>query len=393
MPVEHLITFWLVVVSGSQFFGSIATITTKIPGEESALVYLRDLDHLTHSEKNALLHDTALGSMIAGILGTVFVYVCLHYVNLENMPYLASVKFQIVIYTATVVSFLFLNKNVFWTVFLILLGLLISPQHNYAINDTWFLVQKIFHGYTFFLILLGTLIIPEIVSQFHRPTGKETGFRSEASNTFDIWGAIKSSMLGMASGLIPGPSASVAANVAYHAAGPDPKQKITAAETANNGSVITCAIPLLAFALPINQNTILMSNLSDIRSFFIPDAIWQSSFVSGMVVLDLVCVTLAVCLIIYYFLSTRLIDFYADLVLQLHHRMKFILLAIVSVLVAVDLFSAEIDVIHYMLLLVGFAALGIWLKFKEINPIPLLFAVVLGDKLIWLYLQMYNIYF
>jgi TctA family transporter len=393
MPVEHLITFWLVVVSGSQFFGSVATITTKIPGEESSLIYLQDLDQLTHSEKNSLLHDTALGSMIAGILGTMFVYVCLQFVNLENMPYLASVKFQIVIYTITVLSFLFLNKNVVWTVFLIALGLTISPQHNYAINDTWFLVQKIFHGYTFFLVLLGTLIIPEIVGQFHKPTAKVSGYAPVADKTFDIWSTIKSSLLGMFSGLIPGPSASIAANMAYHAAGPDVKKRITAAETANNASVITCAIPLLAFALPINQNTILMSNLSDIRSFFIPDVIWNSSFVTGMSVLDLVCVTVSVCLIVYYFLSTRLIDFYANLVLQLHHRMKFVLVAIVSVLVAVDLFSAEIDALHYLLLLAGFAALGIWLKFKEINPIPLLFSIVLGDKLIWLYLQIYNIYF
>jgi TctA family transporter len=237
------------------------------------------------------------------------------------------------------------------------------------------------------------LIIPELVGQFHKPADKISGYKPAADKTFDIWAAIKSSLLGMFSGLIPGPSASIASNMAYHAAGPDIKKRITAAETANNASVITCAIPLLAFALPINQNTILMSNLSDIRSFFIPDVIWQSSFISGVAVLDLACVTVSACLIVYYFLSTRLIDFYANLVLQLHHRMKFILVAIVSVLVAVDLFSAEIDALHYLLLLAGFAAMGIWLKLKEVSPIPLLFAIVLGDKLIWSYLQIYNIYF
>jgi TctA family transporter len=90
LSLEYLLIFWLVVVSGSQFFGSVATITTKIPGEESALVYLKDLDYLTLDERRALLYQTAVGSLIAGIASTVFLYVALQYVNLDNLPFIIN---------------------------------------------------------------------------------------------------------------------------------------------------------------------------------------------------------------------------------------------------------------------------------------------------------------
>ena len=129
LSLEYLLVFWLVVVSGSQFFGSVATITTKIPGEESALVYLKDLDYLTLNDRRTLLYQTAIGSLIAGIASTVFLYVALQFVNLDNLPFLSSIKFQIVLYTITLISLLYASKNYFWTVLLICLGFAISPQN------------------------------------------------------------------------------------------------------------------------------------------------------------------------------------------------------------------------------------------------------------------------
>lgn len=392
LPLEYLLIFWLVVVSGSQFFGSVATITTKIPGEDSALVYINDLNYLSLIEKKQLLYKTAQGSLVAGILSTVFLYVFLQYVNLNNMPYLASIKFQIVIYTLTVISFLFVNRRIFWTIGLLVFGILISPQNNYTLHPIWFEFTKLFSGYSFFMVLLGVLIIPEI---YHRYSFNEPKLEnySAVPGKFEFWPGIKSAAIGMIAGLIPGPSATTAAVAAYRTAGPDVKDRIVAAETANNSSVITCALPLLAFALPINQNTIMMSNLADIRSIFLPNAIFESSFINGLTVLDLTVIAVFGSLIIYYILSTHLIDLYVKFVLSLHHKMQVVLLGIVGVLILADLYTSETTVIQYFLLLIFFTALGLWLKKKMINPIPLLFAMILGDRLIWLYIQGYKLYF
>ena len=393
LSLEYLLIFWLVVVSGSQFFGSVATITTKIPGEESALVYLQDLDHLTLHERQALLYQTAVGSLIAGVVSSIFLYVGLKVVNLDNLPILSSVKFQLLLYTLTLLSLLFTNKNVLWTIFLVCLGFLISPQNNYAIDSTWFEVKTLFQGYTFFMVLLGVMIIPQAFSYRKESGSYNNQFDKIIVKSQNLWLTIRSTFIGLIAGLIPGPSATTASVMAYKTTPGSTSNKIIAAETANNSSVIACALPLLAFALPINQNTLIMSNIADIKSLFLPTGIFADSFIKSFTVLDITIISVIVSLFIYYFLSTRLIDWYAKLVVGLHSKMKFILLGVVALLIGIDLYTAETTVVSYLILLTFFTILGIVLKLRNVSPLPLLFTVILGDKLIWLYLQAYNIYF
>lgn len=393
LSLEYLLVFWLVVVSGSQFFGSVATITTKIPGEESALVYLKDLDYLTLDERRILLYQTAVGSLIAGITSTVFLYVALQFVNLDNLPFLSSVKFQIALYTITLISLLYASKNYFWTVLLICLGFVISPQNNYAINATWFEIKTLFQGYTFFMVLLGVMIIPQVFTNYNSQTAYNSQLNQITRRTQNLWLSVKSTILGIMAGLVPGPSATTASVLAYKTTTTGNKDRIVAAETANNSSVITCALPLLAFSLPINQNTLIMSNLADLKSLFLPSAIFENSFVGTLTVLDITTISLLVSLVIYYFLSTHLIDFYARLIVNLHSRIKFVMISIVAVLIGIDLYTAETTVVSYLTLLTFFTTIGFILKFKNVSPLPLLFTIILGDKLIWLYLQAYKLYF
>lgn len=393
LSLEYLLVFWLVVVSGSQFFGSVATITTKIPGEESALVYLKDLDYLTLNDRRTLLYQTAIGSLIAGIASTVFLYVALQFVNLDNLPFLSSIKFQIVLYTITLISLLYASKNYFWTVLLICLGFAISPQNNYAIAPTWFEIKTLFQGYTFFMVLLGVMIIPQVFANYNSQTVYDGQFNQISCGTQNLWLSVKSTLLGILAGLVPGPSATTASVLAYKTTITGIKDRIVAAETANNSSVIACALPLLAFALPINQNTLIMSNLADLKSLFLPSAIFENSFVGSLTVLDITTISLLVSLVIYYFLSTHLIDFYARLIVNLHSRIKFVMIGVVAVLIGMDMYTAETTVVSYLTLLVFFTIIGILLKFKNVSPLPLLFTIILGDKLIWLYLQAYKLYF
>ena len=138
MPLEYLIVFWLAVVSGSQFFGSVAVITTKIPGEESSAIYLKDLDSLSLESKNKLLYNTALGSFIAGMTGVATIWLAMNNLNFDVLPTLMSVNVQIVIYTIALASFFFVNKSWRWTLALMTLGILIGPRNNYALNDYWY---------------------------------------------------------------------------------------------------------------------------------------------------------------------------------------------------------------------------------------------------------------
>lgn len=393
LPLEHLLTFWLAVVSGSQFFGSVSTITTGIPGEESALVYIKDLDDFSLAEKNSLLYSTALGSLVAGVISTAFLWLCVSYINLTDIPWLNGLTFQLLIYTVALVGFLYIDKKYLWTICLMCLGLLIGPKQNYALPQSWYAFQELVQGYTFYMLVLGTIVIPDVLmsnnSQFH--IGEK--FEAIRSKTYSMWQGMKSSVLGMFAGLIPGPSASLASIAAYKTAGTDPSKKIIAAETANNSSVITCAIPLLILAIPINQNALIMSNILDLKGITIYEAILAPSFIPGVSVLSVVSIALVFSLVLFYLLSTHLINLYSNLIISLHHRMKIVLMSIISILIAADLYSNEITLGPYLILLSAFIGLGMLLKIKKVSPLPFLFAAILGDKLIWLYIQFFKIYF
>ena len=391
-PLEHLIVFWLAVVSGSQFFGSIAVITTKIPGEESSLVYIRDLDGISHSEKNSLLYSTAYGSWIAGTLSTLFVWFCVQFVNIGNMPWLMSIPFQFTLYTLALVSFVFLDRRWWWTLGLVALGLMLGPKQNYAIPDEWFTLQYYTQGYTFYMLALGAIVLPDVFLSDEGKAKLDGHFEAVKDKSFSMYLGVKSAIIGSIAGLIPGPSSSLAAIAAYKTAGKDVKNKIIAAETANNSSVITCAIPLVLMALPINFNALLMSNIVDLKGMTIFDEIFEPSVIDGLRVIDASMLILLVCLGIYYVLSTHLIDWYAKLIVSIHHRMKVILFVILGSLIAVDLWTSELTLFSYFALLGAFTALGFLLKYKNVSPLPFIFATILGDKLIWLYIQAYNIY-
>lgn len=389
--VEYLLVFWLASYSGTQFFGSIATITTKIPGEESSAIYLKDIDALTTEQKRNLLYDTALGSWLAGTLSLIFVWLVVKYVGVAQFPELLSMPVQIVFYSLAILLFFFIGHNWLATALLIALGLVIGPRQNYALPQTWYDIQQMFNGYTLYMVVLGTILFPSVFEKVQQVKATER-FGTLRSPGYGLWAGIKSSIIGAVAGLIPGPSASIATAFAYKTGGTSAYKRILNAETANNSAVITCAIPFFLIGLPINQNTLLMSNIMDVQSLNIVQAILEPGMF-GMPVIDLVMLVSLIVLVVYFWLSTHLIDLYAGLVQRLHHRMRWVVLLLLTAMVGFDLQYAEISAPHYFTLLAGFTAFGFLLKRIGVSAIPFLFALILADKIIWLGIQAFTIYF
>jgi len=391
-PVEYLLVFWLASYSGTQFFGSIATITTRIPGEESAAIYLDDIDNLTTEQKRNLLYDTALGSYIAATLSLVFVWIVVTYFGIGMFPELMSMPVQIAVYSLAILLF-FLIQPSKWpiTIALIAVGLLIGPRQNYALPDVWYDIQQLYNGYTLYMVVLGTIIFPALIDPAKRITEVER-FGRVRNRGYSILTGLRSTLIGAVAGLIPGPSASVATAFAYRTGGDSSYRRILNAETANNSAVVTCALPFFLLGLPINQNTLLMSNIMDVQSLDIVSAI-QETGMFGWTIFDLVIAISLCVMVIYFWLSTHLIDFYAGLVQRLHHHMRWVVALILLALIAVDLQYAEIGLGRYLMLLASFTVLGFWLRKLKISAIPFLFAVILADKVIWLGIQASAIYF
>jgi len=391
-PVEYLLVFWLASYSGTQFFGSIATITTRIPGEESAAIYLNDIDNLTTAQKRNLLYDTAMGSYIAATLSLVFVWIVVTYFGIGMFPELMSMPVQIAVYSVAILLF-FLIQPSKWLVTLVLIsvGLLIGPRQNYALPNLWYDIQQLYNGYTLYMVVLGTIIFPALIDPVKRITEVEH-FGRVRNRGYSILAGLRSTLIGAVAGLIPGPSASVATAFAYRTGGSSSYRRILNAETANNSAVVTCALPFFLLGIPINQNTLLMSNIMDVQSLDIVSVI-QETGMFGWTIFDLVIAISLCVMVIYFWLSTHLIDFYAGLVQRLHHHMRWVVALILLALIAVDLQYAEIGLGRYLMLLASFTVLGFWLRKIKVSAIPFLFAIILADKIIWLGVQASTIYF
>jgi putative tricarboxylic transport membrane protein len=391
-PIEYLLVFWLASYSGTQFFGSIATITTRIPGEESAAIYLDDIDNLTLEQKRNLLYDTALGSYIAATLSLVFVWIVVTYFGIGMFPQLMSMPVQIAVYSFAILLFFFIQPKK-WpiTSAIIALGLLIGPSQNYALPDLWYTIQQQYNGYTLYMVVLGTIIFPALADPVKQIAEVER-FGRVRNRGYSILTGLRSTLIGAVAGLIPGPSASVATAFAYRTGGASSYRRILNAETANNSAVVTCALPFFLLGLPINQNTLLMSNIMDVQSLDIVTVIRETGMF-GWTIFDLVIAVSLFVMVIYFWLSTHLIDFYAGLVQRLHHHMRWVVALILLALIAVDLQYAEIGLGRYLILLASFTTLGFMLRKLKVSAIPFLFAVILADKVIWLGIQSAAIYF
>jgi putative tricarboxylic transport membrane protein len=393
IELEHMLVFWTTVLIGSQYFGSITTITTGIPGEASTIVYLNDTNKMSLAEKNKLLFQTAKGSLIATLVGVSFLYGLVYYAQQsDSLMFFNSVNFQIVAYTIAILSFVLLSKKIWATIALLGLAILISPNSNYALPDIWFQIQLLFQGYTIYLVVLGILIIPEVLSYADILKKHEKHFEAEKSK-LNVYQTIKSSIIGVFAGLIPGPNSILASGFAYKFTKRNPKQQVINAEIANNSAVISALLPFITIGLPITTSSLIFSNLLDIKALFLPDEIFLASTVPGLNIFELTVISIVLIAVLMYYLAINFIDFYVGIIDKLHNSMKVVMLALICALIALDLYTSELTIVSYLMLLMFFTAIGVLLKKKNVDPVPFMFTLLLGDKIIWTYMQYYQINF
>jgi putative tricarboxylic transport membrane protein len=393
IELEHMLIFWTSVLIGSQYFGSITTITTGIPGEASSIVYLNDTNKMSLSEKNKLLYQTAKGSLVATFFGVSVLYGLVQYAkSADDLLFFSSVEFQMIAYTTAILSFLLLSRKFLVTLGLIILAIVISPNSNYALPDTWFQIQLIFQGYTIYLVVLGVLIIPEVISYNSKLKKHESHFEANHKATLNVFQTIKASVIGIVSGLIPGPNSILASAFAYKAT-TETKQKVVNAEVANNSAVISALLPFITIGIPITSSSLIFSNLLDIKAITLPETIFLPSSISGVNTFELTALSIIIVSVIMYYLAINFIDVYVRLIDNLHNKMKYIMVGIVGLLIAFDLYASELTLMSYMLLLMFFTAIGVLLKNKNIDAVPFMFMLLLGDKVIWTYMQYYKINF
>jgi putative tricarboxylic transport membrane protein len=389
---EAMIMTWMLALLGSQYFGSVAAITTRIPGEDNTLIYINDIKNLSVVEKINLIRGTALGSLIAGLIGVSLLYVLFHWLHLGNMSFFSLSWVQLLIYSSVIVSFVIAEKKHWWTAILLsAIGILIGTNNNYSIPSWWITTQRIFDDTTIFMIMLGLVIIPHCFESYDLGD-RIQNYKTNIKEKFPWATSLKSSFVGFLAGMIPGPSTYIGAYAGYSLARGDSKTRIIAAETANNSAAVATALPFFLTAIPINQATMLLVAAFELKQVNITEVIWQES-VMGVSVLDQLLLAIVASSIIFYFLSTNFIKLYVGVIEFFHKKISLVLIALISAMCLADISISGINHLTYLTFLAIFSTLGLILRRYNVNAIPLLFGLIVGDRLVWSFLQFTNIYF
>lgn len=392
---ELLLVFWATAAIGSQFFGSVSTITLGIPGEASALVYMNAIKNMSLTERNRLLYHTAKGSLVAGLVALIVVWFCYHFI-VQYSYMLASVNFTLAMFTIVISLFAFTDRRPALALLLLLLGTFIGPVNNFALPSWWYKMQLFFESAGFFMLVAGLMLIPDLVmDRINLSHIRGDHYDADRGKENSWWTIAKSTVIGLISGLVPGPSAETASAIAYHAHQKKGVfQQVVAAETANNPGVVMMLLPFFAMGVPITASALLISNVLDIKNIEITEfALTSSRYLPGLTVFDVVIASAGVATLFYFFLSTRFIDFYVTLVKYMYSKSAFLLFAIVGAMLLVDMSISETPVWLYSSLMIFFTTCGFALKYLRVNPILFIFGVMFGDKLIWTCMQFITINF
>jgi putative tricarboxylic transport membrane protein len=392
ISVEVMIMAWMLAMLGAQYFGSVAVITTRIPGEDNTLVYIRDLDGMTSLERIKLIRSTAMGSLVAGFVGAAILYVFFHWTPLENPAFFSLSWVQLLVYSSVIISFTIAEKQRWWAALLLgLIGVLLSTNNNYSIPTWWIEIQEIFDNTTMFMMTLGLVIIPHCMSQYDIKD-KIQEYQIKVKEKFPWLLALRSSAIGFAAGMIPGPSSYIGTYIAYNLTSGNSKTRIIAAETANNSAAIATALPFFLTAIPINQATLLLLASLELNQVEINQVIWQTAS-TGLNLLDQLIITIMLCSVVYYVLATNFIKFYVSVIEFFHKKISLVLITLIISMCVVDIVTSGVNAMTYVLFTIVFSLTGLLLHKFMINPIPFLFGIIVGDRLVWSVLQTSKIYF
>lgn len=391
---EQMLLFWAVSSIGSQFFCSVSTITLGIPGDASSLIYVKDIKKFSLNERNQLLWQTSRGSLISAFVALCLVWILYQTYSKFDMHFLGGVEARVLLLYSVVGFLIFSSERKLIAGLIAVLAIFIAPQNNYALPVSWYSASILLQHTTFFMLVLSMIVIPDIL-KYNTDFVEKENINYRAEKTKLPWYLIvKNTIIGCLISLVPGPAAELSAATAYNFTKSTVKDKIIAAETANNPGVIMMLLPFFLLGLPFTPSSIIVSNIMDIQLIdIIKFSSTSSKLIPGFTVFDSIIALGLLTVIFYYVLSIRFINFYTAVIRVAHSKLKFILLIIVGLMIYLDISIQEISLFNYFSLLIGYLAIGLIMKKYRINPMPFIFVYLLGDILIWSTMQFYLIYF
>lgn len=398
------VTDALVMVAGiymaGLYAGSITGITLNIPGAPSGAISTIDGHGLMkRGEGEQALGMSAFSSMIGGLIGAVFLIALAKPVSELALEFRTPDKFSLIVLavvTVTIVAEGALLKSAI----AMAIGLMIStvgidpmvPEGRFDFGS-YYLIE----GISLLPAVIGLFAVSEMIAQSATPgrAGQAVSVAEIISpkrkNFVPSWARIrevgvfnflKSGVLGVLIGMLPGGGASMASFIAYAEAkrtakhpeqfGKGSYEGLAASETANNGVCGGAIIPLLTMGIPGDAVTAIIFGVLLIHGLVPGPTLLGESF-------PMIAPMFAAFFVASFFVFLSMLAF-GPIYLRISRINRGMLYAFIAMISMVGVYASSSSIFQmWMALAIG--VLALMLRVCNYPVVPALMGVILGPYL------------
>lgn len=382
-PECYVITAMLTTI-GSQFFGSVAALYYKIPGEQSSFPVLIESQKIKNPRTiYEAIQLTAMGSLVATIIAASLMYAALAFGIFDDVKVGVELRFTLML--ILVLMGVLTNGKVVYNFLALIIGTLLIFYEDWSPYSP--LPQYYFNG------MLGLIIIFSFQLIWNKPLEVDQRYFDEKTKEVPVsyleWlpKMFSRGFIGVPFGLIPQVGSTLSSYACYvweKYKGRDAMHRIVAAETANNGAIIFCWLPLFLFGVPIGGTEMLLVaqyNMYDLNFSWLQDSNKQLLLFSVIVISGF----------FYYFLAksaNKII--YKNMIGIINSRIFSITLVAFTLLLFYNMngFAGSVILTHLMV----FVPVSYFVHRYNVNLLAIVVALLLTEGLSFSGYQMYQIY-
>ncbi len=379
LNINQIVLFWIISVLGSQFFGTIASVTFGIPGESSTLIFNHYTKHFSLSTKQTIIKRCADSGAIASLF-SLFAVLLGQPIYALLLPIIGKtvVVFSILI-LASVVIVIF-TKSYFINFLMFIFGVIIVPKSNIALPEIFIKLGSYTYDISLVSFIIGLILIPKI---FYKPEDKKEEYNklideSENTKTSTALGT----SIGTLCGFLPGPTATISSVLAFKFTRGNLFSKIVSTSAADHSAIPIGAFLFLYLQIPLAIDAVVVNSILVQKQF----NVLEFAKFENLIVLFIL---LFISVFVLWLLARKTYRIYSQ-ICNLDTNRLFIY-AVIAVMFYLDfLLSGGSYSMMYVVWVSLLSLLGIALQKYDINPMPLIIGFILGDNLIWSSYQMIN---
>lgn len=401
----QMLLFYLCLISSSQFSGSVVATVFGVPGESSSFPAVVEGNRMfTRGVGNFAISNAALGSVLGSFiaLGIIFIFLPIS-INLIKEFYNNNI--QILILMLSCLSIIFLLGNSIWKnilvfivgFFLALIGYNAVPRGIFMEDIIPYMsYTKLLEGIPLFPVVVSLYVFPVLLSTFNQFKGYKTEKKYTDNNSIkehivefknNLTSSIRGSLFGCFVGLVPHVGTSVSSNLSYIFEKKRNTRKglynndgdiktLVSAETANNGTAMISLMPLLLIGIPISTSEAVLLSLISANAYIID---YTTTIETGMFNnLALYFIVVNISCFIFAWPAVQYVNYLKKIKME-------VLLVLTGIGVAMLTYyvgSLQMDEYYYLIVMFFLMPLGYLLNRINAEPMILIIAFILQDKIL-----------